>query len=51
MLEYWSKKEAKVYKEQGEQATKKELKQLHDLDTFEPVDANSLTDHKTPFHC
>ena len=29
-----------------EHATRKELKQLHHMDTFEPVDVNSLTNDK-----
>ena len=33
----------KLYGVQSEYATKKELKQLHDMATFEPVDINKLT--------
>ena len=33
---------AKTYGQKGIDATQKELKQLHDLDTFEPLNAASL---------
>ena len=36
----------KIYGEQGEFATKKELMQLHDMATFQLVDADKLTEEK-----
>ena len=36
----------KLYGKKGEHATKKELKQLHDMATFEPVDSKNLTEEE-----
>ena len=45
LTQYSLGKGLKIYGEKGVQAMKKELTQLHDPDTFEPLDADSLTDH------
>ena len=43
-MQYSLGKGQKLYGEQAEQATTKELRQLHNLDTFEPANADSLSD-------
>ena len=35
-----------MYGEQGEFATKKELKQLHDMEMFQPIDPDKLTEEE-----
>ena len=35
--------------EKGEHATNKELKQLHDMATFEPIDPNTLTEDENMY--
>ena len=43
LTQYTLNKDLKLY---VKHATKKELKQLHDIDIFEPVDINSLTENE-----
>ena len=43
MTQHNLKKGLKLYDRQKEEATQKELQQLHDMETFEPVDPKTLT--------
>lgn len=43
MTQHTLTKGLKLYGRQGKQAVQKELRQLHDLHTYEPVDASTLT--------
>lgn len=43
MTQYSLKAGMKLFEERGEKATLKELQQLHDMKTFKPVDATTLT--------
>ena len=44
LTQYSLNKHLQIYGEKGEHATKKELKQLHDMATFEPINPNTLTE-------
>ena len=41
--QYSMKKSIKLFGEKGEEATLKELKQIHDMDTYTPITASDLT--------
>ena len=41
--QYSMKKGIKLFGEKGEEATLKELKQIHDMDTYTPIAASDLT--------
>ena len=46
LMPYSLNKGLQIYGEEGEHSTKKELKQLHDMAMFEPLDPNTLTEDK-----